>query len=803
MFRSLLLVAALLTGLSASAFATPKEITNAPFDDRFRQLEEDWPTPTRERPATGAPGPAYWQQKVDYRMSARLDETRRRISGTARITYRNNSPDRLEWLWLLLDQNNFKATSTAAMTQTVTDTGRIGFSAARRALAARDFDGGFQDLVVTDDRGAPLRFVVNDTLMRVDLPRAIEPGGTVTFNVSFAFNLVDGRVLGGRSGYECFTEKTENGDCIFLAAQWFPRLAAYSDYEGWHNKQFLGAGEFTLEFGDYDVSLTVPDDHVVSSTGELANPDAVLSGTQKQRFAAAKASDKPVYIVTPEEAAANEKSPATGEKIWNFRARNVRDFAFASSRKFIWDGMGVSQPGVGGTPTRIMAMSFYPNEAEPLWSAYSTKSIAHTLKVYSRFSFDYPYPTAQSVNGPVGGMEYPMITFNGPRPVRDAEGNITYSERTKYGLVTVVIHEVGHIYFPMIVNSDERQWTWMDEGVNTFLQFLAEREWEEKYPSSRGDPVNVADHMKSDNQTPLMTQSDSTLQFGASQYGKAATGLVILRETIMGREAFDHAFKAYANRWRFKRPTPYDFFRTMEEASGTDLDWFWRGWFYSTDVVDQSLEKVVRGTLDSGDPDTEAARRKAERDALPGSLTEQRNKAEGIPFAATNDPSIVDFYTETDPLEPTKKTRDAAKARREGLTDWQRAIQDDKRNFYFLTVVNKGIVMPVIARFTYDDGTTEIVRIPAEVWRRNAERVTVMHVTPKVAAAVELDPLRELPDVNRDDNAFPQRIVPSRLEIFEDAVRSSNRLQDNELTVTPGSIETQPAKKPAPKQDPK
>ena len=394
--------------------------------------------------------------------------------------------------------------------------------------------------------------------------------------MNFAFNMYDTRVIGGRAGYECFDDEGEDGNCIFLAAQWFPRLHAYTDYEGWNNKQFLGRGEFTLEFGDYTVSITVPDDHVVSSTGVLQNEDDVLTAEQKQRLS--KAQDRttnPSFVVTPDEAEDAESDQSRAAKTWVFEAKNVRDFAWASSRKFIWDAMNVTQEEAGGED--VLAMSFYPKEGEPLWSAYSTKAVAHTIKIYSRYSFAYPYPTAQSVNGPVGGMEYPMITFNGPRPVKGDDGNLTYSRRTKYGLISVIIHEIGHIYFPMVVNSDERQWTWMDEGLNTFLQFVAEAEWEEKYPSRRGEPAKMVPYMISTNQVPIMTQSDSVLQFGANAYGKPATALVILRETILGREAFDRAFREYAQRWKFKRPTPSDFFRTMEEASGVDLDWVLAG----------------------------------------------------------------------------------------------------------------------------------------------------------------------------------------------------------------------------------
>lgn len=779
---------------STAAHADAIRQTKAPFEDKFRQLEgEDWPTPTDYRNASGAPGYRYWQQKVDYDVSVRLNEDTKTLTGRETITYRNNSPDSLPYLWLLLDQNA-KRNSIAEMTETVSGDS-ISLNEIRRIQRFKEWEGGFTIKSVKDASGRDLKFTVVDTLLRVDLPQAVKGGGGETkLVIEWSLPLIENKVIGGRSGYECFTGKGEDGNCIFEAAQWFPRLAVYSDYEGWHNKAFLGAGEFTLEFGDYRVALTVPSDHVVSATGVLQNPAAVLSPAQRDRLTKARTASEPVYIVTPEEAVAAEKGKAKTEKTWIFQASNVRDFGWASSRKFTWDAMGVKQADPKAEHPVVMAMSFFPKEARPLWDAYSTKSIAHTLKVYSDFTFPYPYPVAQSVNGPVGGMEYPMISFNGPRPVKDKKtGKLTYTDRAKYGLIGVVIHEVGHNYFPMIVNSDERQWTWMDEGLNSFLQFEAEKQWDKKFPSRRGEPKNIVEYMVSQDQVPLMTQSDSVIQFGPNGYSKPATALVILRETVMGRELFDRAFKEYATRWRFKHPTPYDFFRTMEESSGVDLDWFWRGWFYSTDHVDIALDKIVQGRVDSGDPDAEAAVRKAERAKEPESLTASRNTGKTV---VELDPKTRDFYDQTDEFAVFDGARKKAKAAREDLTPEEQAAQDFKDNLYRFTFRNiGGLVMPVILKMDFTDGTSETVRIPAEIWRHNAKQVTWQYVSAKQLKGAELDPLWETADADRGNNVYDGPITRTTFKIAKPP-EGGNRMKDANLEVGSDSLATRPSAEP-------
>ncbi len=762
------------------------------WQDKFRQLEgEDWPTPTDYRNASGAPGHRYWQQKVDYDVKVALNETTKVVTGTETIRYRNNSPDALPYLWLLLDQNEYKRNSIAQMTQTAPDADTISIGEIRRAKRMQEWEGGFTIAAVRGADGQPLAHRVTDTLLRVELPTPVPGnGGEVVLTIDWSFPMAEQKIVDGRSGYECFTGAGQDGNCIFEGAQWFPRLAVYSDYEGWHNKAFLGAGEFTLEFGDYRVALTVPADHVVSATGVLQNPDQVLSAAQRQRLEQAKTATAPVYIVTPDEAVAAERSRASGTRTWTFAASNVRDFGWASSRKFAWDAMGVRQD-YAAAPL-VMAMSFYPKEARPLWDAYSTKAIAHTIDVYGKFAFPYPYPVAQSVNGPVGGMEYPMITFNGPRPTLDkATGRLTYTERAKTGLIGVVIHEIGHDWFPMIVNSDERQWTWMDEGLNTFLQFQAEKLWDRDFPSRRGEPKDIAEYMLSDNQVPLMTQSDSVLQFGANGYGKPATALTILRETVLGRDLFDRAFREYATRWRFKRPTPYDFFRTMEESSGVDLDWFWRGWFYSTDHVDIALDRVVEGRIAGSNLDATAQRQRTIRDDSATSLTVRNNA--GQRTVVERDPSTRDFYDRQDRLAPSPQDRRDLSETLQGLTPEERAAYAVTDNFYRFSFRNVGgLVMPVPLKLTFGDGTTETIHIPAEVWRYNPQVATWQYVTAKTITAAEVDPMLEIADADRTNNVQRGPFRPAVLKI-EEIDELEDRMKDFDVQVKPGSLQTYPA----------
>lgn len=730
------------------------QTTKSSPGDKFRQLEEILPTPNEYRAASGAPGHRYWQQKVDYNIKVEIDDVNQRCIGSEVITYKNNSPDTLTYLWLQLDQNIFEPNSDANLTLTAPDLKTFSYSQALASM--RDpFPGGYKVTTVKDAAGAALPFTVVKTMMRVDLKKPLASGESTTFSVDWSFNIVNAKKIRARSGYEYFPD---DKNYLYEMAQWFPRLAAYYDVYGWQHKQFLGAGEFTLEFGDYKVAITVPDDHIVASTGVLQNPQQVLTAAQRQRLVQAATSKKPVMIVTEAEATANEKSQPKGKKTWIYHADNVRDFGFASSRKFIWDAQGHTVDG-----QKTMAMSYYPKEGNPLWERYSTAAIVHTLNVYSKYSFTYPYPIAISVNGPIGGMEYPMICFNGPRPQKDK----TYSSRTKYGLISVVIHEVGHNFFPMIVNTDERQWTWIDEGFNTFLQYLAEVEWEENYPSQRGEPKFITAYMSSDSHDSIMTNSESVILLGANAYAKTATGLNILRETILGRELFDFAFREYSRRWKFKRPTPSDFFRTMEDASGIDLDWFWRGWFYSIDHTDIAIEQVRHYAIDTKNPEVEKPVSKTKRDAEPVTLSKMRNK--DLPRLVDANPELKDFYNTYDALDVTERDKQDYQKLLGTLDEDEKAALRGGANFYMVDLKNiGGLVMPVILEVEYLDGKKEEIRIPAEIWRRNNVKVSKMLVTPREIKSITLDPHLETADTDLSNNSWPAKAVKTPFQLFKE-----------------------------------
>nr|WP_198912249.1 M1 family metallopeptidase [Parvularcula mediterranea] len=767
----------------------------------FQQLDDQLPTPNVYRAATGEPGPAYWQQKVDYDIEVELIEADRRIEASEDITYTNNSPHELRYLWVSLDQNRFADGSLARTSERLADAGRrpgsntapqLSFGALARIEGFEQDDYGFKIEGVTASNGNELRHTIVDTMMRVDLARPLRPGGRVEFTIDWSFTIINESVIGGRAGWEAFPVDAEEptNDAIFSLAQWFPRLAAFTDYEGWHNKAFLGRGEFTLEFGDYEVAITVPADHIVSSTGVLQNPNQVLTAEQRSRLEEARDADKPVFIVTPEEAMENEKEGTDRMKTWRFKADNVRDFAWSSSRKYIWDAMGYRQDD--DDMPFVMAMSFYPNEAMPVWHQYSTEAVIHTMDVYNKFSFNYPYPTAQSVNvWERGGMEYPMITFNGYRPnANDApDGEVTYSRGVKYGLIGVIIHEIGHIYFPMTVNSDERQWTWMDEGINTFLEYVAEYEWEENFPIL-GGKVNPNDaitrYMTSSNQVPIMTQSDSIVQFGPNAYSKPASALMILRETVLGRELFDEAFREYSRRWKFKRPQPADFFRTMEEVSGKDLDWFWRGWWYTTDHVDIAVTGLQTMKISSQDPDAEVDfKRDAQEEAEPEPLVQRRNRAEGLTTRLQRrEDELTDFYNENDSFEVNNKQRNAFQSFLKGLNPQERALYDRMmERDPFIHVIDfenvGGLVMPIPLVLTYADGSTEEMQLPAEVWRYDAERFSKLMVTDKEIVSVQIDPYNEIADADGSNNDFPSKVQKSRFELYKSNRSRTNQMADS------------------------
>jgi hypothetical protein len=747
---------ALIAMMSSFVFAQSKSKPS----DKFRQLEENLPTPNEYRTASGAPGHRYWQNRADYVIDVELDDANQRIIGKETITYKNVSPDTLNYIWLQIDQNIFAKDSLTQETLTAPELRNVPLNRIEQ-LAAREYEGRVNITSVRDTKGNALKNALSETMLRIDLPTPLATNGTFVFSVDWNYTINDQRAYGGRTGYEFFPQ---DGNYLYEIAQWFPRMAAYNDVSGWQHKQYLGSGEFTLEFGDYLVRITAPNDHVVSATGVLQNSAQVLTKAQIQRLKQSETAREPIKIITQAEATANESNKPTGKKTWIFKGDNVRDFAFASSRKFIWDAQGHNVDG-----NKVMAMSFYPKEGNPLWEKYSTHAIIHTLNVYSRYSFTYPYPVAISVNGPVGGMEYPMICFNGPRPQPDG----TYSAGTKYGLISVVIHEVGHNYFPMIVNSDERQWTWMDEGLNTFLQYLAEAEWEKNYPSRRGEPQYITDYMLSENQVPIMTNSESVLQFGNNAYAKPATALNILRETVMGRDLFDFAFKQYSQRWKFKRPMPADFFRTMEDASGVDLDWFWRGWFYSTDHVDVSIENVRLFQIDTKNPDVEKELLRKQANERPRTLSQERN--ENLPKRIDQYPSLRDFYNDYDQYRVTDIERKDYQNFIASLSEKERGFLNGNYYFYAVDLKNLGgLVMPLIFKVEYMDGTSEQIRVPVEIWRYNNFDVSKLIVTRKEAKAIILDPNLETADADLSNNFFPRRVVPTRFQVFKTGQLGNN-----------------------------
>lgn len=726
--------------------------------NKFRQLYEEFSTPNQYRTGSGAPGPAYYQNQADYKMDIELDDRTQKITGRETITYHNNSPNDLEYLWVQLDQNIRSKESVARLKNGngIAPVAQPGNFVSE--YMGEDFDGGF-NITEVSANGKPLKTYINQTMMRVDLPKPLKAGESYTFDIAWWYKVNNHVTDRGRSGFEHFEK---DGNNAYVIAQFFPRMAVYNDVEGWQNYQFWGSGEFALPFGNYEVNITVPADHILDATGELQNRKEVFTKEMMSRYEKAKKSyDKPVMIVTQAEAEAAEKGFSEKKKTWKLKAEMVRDFAFASSRKFIWDMMAVK---VGSKD--VMAVSLYPKEGNPLWEEYSTIAVAHTLQSYSNHTFEYPYHKAISVHAKNQGMEYPMICWNYGRP--DENGN--YSDRVKYGMISVIIHEVGHNFFPMIVNSDERQWGWMDEGLDTFMQYMAEQEFGEKYPeaiapntkypSRRGLPSKIVNYMKGDQKyiAPIMSNPENVYNLGENAYGKPATALNILRETVMGKELFDFAFKTYAQRWMFKHPTPEDFFRTMEDASAVDLDWFWRGWFYTTDYVDIGIESVKKYYV-----------------------TDQPTKegTELLKRYGVDDPSSMSLLyvvaEDGEEMKPELKGRTPVENAptlnaylMDNFTPEQRQKMKMPKYFYEVTF-NKpgGLVMPLIVEYTYADGTSEKVTFPAQVWRKNDDRVSKAIASEKEIVKFTVDPDFETADVNTDNNSWPQMPEQDKFQEFK------------------------------------
>ncbi|MFL2599937.1 MAG: M1 family metallopeptidase [Flavobacteriaceae bacterium] len=748
-FSIFLLTAFFLSGQAEEKYNKKSQFNN----NKFKQLYEEFSSPNKFRTASGAPGPEYYQQKVDYNMEIELDEENDILYGKSLITYQNNSPDDLEYLWVQLDQNIRKNNSPSL------DKNPSAMSELKQIesfvddLLLKPFDGGFNIEYVKDSNGKSLKNLVNNTMMLIHPKSPIKSGDKYIFSIKWNYSINNHVKKRGRSGYEFFSE---DGNKSYVIAQFFPRLAVYNDVEGWQNHQFWGNGEFALNFGDYKVNITVPADHILEATGELQNPKEVLSKVEFGRYKKALiTNDNPVLIVNQDEVELKEKNTSKKKKTWKFIAKNVRDFAFASSRKFIWDMMVVPING-----KNIIASSLYPKEGNPLWEEYSTKVVAQTLKTYSNYTFDYPYPKAVSVHAKNQGMEYPMICWNYGRPEKDG----SYSDRVKYGMISVIIHEIGHNFFPMIVNSDERQWGWMDEGIDTFLQYLTEKEFDPEYPSRRGPPNKIVPYMSGNQEyiAPIMSNPENVYQLGPNAYAKPATALNILRETIMGKELFDFAFKTFSERWMFKHPTPEDFFRTMEDASAIDLDWFWRGWFYSTDYVDIGIKNFKRFYI-SPDPS------KNVKDVFDG-YGISKNELSPLVFMVTDDEESFDSnLMDGNPIEkslPLKKFID------------ENFLEDDinklrTSNYFYEIEFEKpgGLVMPVIFELTYSDGSKKIIRYPAEIWRKNDDSFKKVLITEKEIKNIKLDPYEETADIDLSNNNWPKIELPTDFEMFKSKIK--------------------------------
>ncbi len=727
--------------------------------NKFRQMYQEFATPNQYRTASGAPGPAYYQNEADYKMDVTLDDKNTTLSGEETITYHNNSPQDLEYLWMQLDQNIRKKDSPSL------EKDGDGLAPANSTSRFADkyltepFDGGFNISEVSQN-GKSLPHTVHETMMRVDLPQPLKAGESFTFKVKWSYNINNHVTNRARSGYEYFPE---DGNRAYQIAQFFPRMAVYDDVEGWQNMQFWGSGEFALPFGDYEVNITVPADHVMEATGELQNRGDVYSKDMMKRYEKAKKSfDEPVVIVTQEEAVEAEKGFSNKTKTWKYKAENVRDFAFSTSRKYILDMMAVDIMGKD-----VMAVSLYPKEGNPLWGDWSTKVVASTLTSYSDHTFQYPYHKAVSVHAKNQGMEYPMICWNYGRP----DENGQYSDRTKFGMMSVIIHEVGHNFFPMIVNSDERQWGWMDEGINTFCQYMAEQEFGEKYPeaiapnskypSRRGEPSKIVPYMKGNQNyiSPIMSNPEEVYQLGNNAYGKPATALNILRETVMGRELFDYAFHTYSHRWMFKHPTPEDFFRTMEDASSIDLDWFWRGWFYTTDNVDIGIKDVTK--LYVTDEPTEAGKKMLEQY---GASPEEAN----VLYVVKEDDA--QFNSNMKDKSATENSEKLNQYVMDNFSAEERKNMTVPKYFYQVTFEKPGgLVMPLIIEITYADGSTEKKTYPVQIWRKNDDMVSKVIPTTKEIEKIVVDPDMETADVNVDNNSWPKSESKSEFEEYKES----------------------------------
>lgn len=728
--------------------AEKKRETGKYDTNKFSQMYDLLATPNMFRTASGAPGPAYYQQQADYKMDIELDDKNTKVFGKETITYHNNSPENLEYLWVQLDQNQNARNSKSPLIENQQMNPALTPAGFAKKFMEEDFDGGFHIEYVNDSNGKPLKYTINQTMMRIDLPTPLKSKDKIEINIKWWYLINNYRVDGGRSGYEHFDS---DGNNLYVIAQFYPRMAVYNDVEGWQNMQFWGSGEFALPFGNFDVNITVPADHILEATGDLVNRKEVFTAEQFKRYQLAeKTYDKPVVIVTQAEAEAASKGFSDKKKTWKFSAKNVRDFGISTSRKFIYDAMAVKL-----SEKSVMAISLYPPEANPLWGDLSTKTVAHTLKSYSSHTFDYPYPKAISISAEDQGMEYPMICWNYGRP--DEKGYV--SDRIKYGMQSVIIHEVGHNFFPMIVNSDERQWSWMDEGLNTFMQYMAEQEMDPNFPSQRGPARKIVPYMSGDQNflEPIMSNSEGIHQFGANAYAKPATGLNILRETIMGRELFDYAFKTYANRWKFKHPTPEDFFRTMEDASAVDLDWFWRGWFFSTEYVDLGIKEVKQYYVSETAP----------KETKEVAIKRGRFNQEKGPFVYMISSDSKDLGKKDQKSLETSNVKILNDFIQEKYSAEERSKLKAPKYFYEVTFDKPGeMVMPVLVELTFEDGSSEFHNFPVQIWRKGNQTVSRIFATEKKVSKIQLDPKLETADIDVTNNTWPKEQTKSKFDQF-------------------------------------
>jgi Peptidase family M1 domain len=735
----------LLLLFSVAVFAQKTPDTAEKNIDKFAQMYDVLATPNMYRTASGAPGPEYYQQQADYKIAIELDDKNTQLVGTETITYTNNARESLDYLWIQLDQNQHSRKSLTPLIESNKTDAAIPVQNFTHKYLEESFNGGFVIDYVKDALAKPMKYTINQTMMRIELDKPLRKSEKISVSIKWSYLINDYSKKGGRSGYEHFND----GNNLYVLAQFYPRMAVYNDVEGWQNMQFWGSGEFALPFGNFDVSITVPADHIVEATGNLQNRADVYTPIQLARWSEAEKSfDKPVIIVTQKEAETNEKDFATTKKTWKFKAENVRDFGIASSRKLILDAMAVK---IGAK--NVMAISVYPKEGNPLWEEYSTKMVAHTLKSYSKYTFDYPYPKAVSVNAKDQGMEYPMICWNYGRP--DADGS--YTTQVRNGMLSVVCHEVGHNFFPMIINSDERQWSWMDEGLNSFMQYLAEQSFETNYPSRRGPAKNIIPYMSGDQKglEPIMTNSENIRQFGNNAYGKPATALAILRDVVMGQELFDYAFQTYAKRWKFKHPTPEDFFRTMEDASAVDLDWFWRGWFYTTDYNDIGIKEVKKYFVSNNatKEGTEFVKKMRKRDSDLGQMlylipenSEEYKPEMDKPFKIKDFMSLEEYISKN--FTP------------------QEQLKLKEPSYFYQVTFNKpgGLVMPILVEITFEDGSIENHQFPAQIWRLNDKEVNRTFATSKKISKIVIDPKLLTADIDVTNNMWPKETVKSKFD---------------------------------------